>query len=262
MDRRITSRLNMANAVTEVCDTRTDVVALVPAFVLLVAALKGRIVALNDLMKRLTTNASGISEDKNAWKSRLSLLLSIVCGAGVAYSRKLKDVVLEKNFGYAESTLYQLRDTELIQTAKAIMEEQANIAAQLVDYGITVAFMSDVAEALVKFEEKNPKPIANVYTSEADRNELLDKAFGLSEFVLQDMMKSALVYKVLDINFYKSLENASRISKVGIRHEVEEGVKKEAQEPPATLAALEDMVNDLNSMKDAPAALELSSNGV
>ncbi|MCF8246572.1 MAG: hypothetical protein K9J37_10060 [Saprospiraceae bacterium] len=43
------------------------------AFVLLVATLKDRIVALKDLMKRLTTNASGISEDKNAWKPRLSL---------------------------------------------------------------------------------------------------------------------------------------------------------------------------------------------
>ncbi|MCF8246571.1 MAG: hypothetical protein K9J37_10065 [Saprospiraceae bacterium] len=107
------------------------------------------------------------------------------------------------------------------------------------DYGITTAFMSDVAEALVKFEEKNPKPIANVYTSEADRNELLNLAFGLSEFVIQDMMKSALVYKVVDINFYQSLENASRISKVGIRHDEEEGVKKEVQAPPTALAALE-----------------------
>ena len=62
MDRRITSRLNMANAVKEVCDTRTDVVALVPAFVLLVATLKDKALTLRALMKQLSKKTTGLAE--------------------------------------------------------------------------------------------------------------------------------------------------------------------------------------------------------
>ncbi|MBI5917525.1 MAG: hypothetical protein HY842_19325 [Bacteroidetes bacterium] len=272
MDRRITSRLNMANAVVEVCDSRPDVVALVPAFVLLVAALKSRITALNNLMQRLSANTSGYYEDKVKWKDKLSLLLSMVCGAGVSYSRKIGDVVLERNFSFAETTLFGLRDTELIQTANSLIALQATVAAQLVPYGITIDLMTQVNEALDNFEEVNPKPIVNVYTSEADREQLLDMAFDLSDFVLQDMMKAALIYKVLDLNFYQSLENASRISKVGIRHEeppVEgEGVAKEAAAAPEEMMndAIEDMQAGARSVVEAPSVPveeeELSENGV
>lgn len=233
MDRKITSRLNMANAVKEVCDTRTDVVALVPAFVLLVASLQDRITALRGLMKPLTKKTDGFSEDKTNWKAQLSLLLSVVCGAGVSYSRKIKDVVMEKSFGFAETILSGMRDTELIETASSIIELQSTVATELKDYGITAELMAEVTDALAKFEAKNTLPIVNIYTGEADRNEALDYAFELSDFILQDMMKAALIYKVLDPNFYQSLDNASRISKVGIRHDqdpADAAARKEARE--------------------------------
>lgn len=276
MDRKITSRLNMANAVVNVCDSRTDAVALIPAFALLVADLKTRIAALKVLMQRLSSNTSGYQADKTKWKDKLALLLSIVCGAGVSYAKKIEDVALERNFGFADSTLHGMRDTELIETAHSLIALQGTVAAQLVEYGITTSFMNDVTTALENFEEKNPKPIVNVYTSEADREQLMDLAFDLSEFVLQNMMKSALVYKVLDFNFYQALNNASRISKVGIRHDEpapnlkmavdssDMTAQREVQDAPSISELLVNNMEDINAAAgnmDAPTVQEPSMNG-
>ncbi len=259
MDRRVTSRLNMANAVEEVCDTRTDVVALVPAFVLLVTSLKNRITALKALMQRVSIDNSGYYADKIKWKDKLALLLSILCGSGVSYAKKIEDPVLEGKFGFADSTLFGMRDTELIEAANSLIALQATVAAQLVEYGITTSFMDDIATALDNFDEMNPKPIVNVYTSEADREELLDMAFGLSEFVLQDMMKAALIYKVLNFNFYQALKNASRIRNAGLRHDKptlnsntdndsgETTSRKEVQGAPTISELLDNHVQEINA---------------
>lgn len=220
MDRKITSRLNMANAVKEVCDDNVSVVALVPAMVALVVLLKNRITVLKDIIKRISLKKKGLRKDKDEWEEKLTLLLSIVCGSGVSYGKKINDVVMEENFSLAQSTLEGLRDTELIEKANAIIEMQSDVAAQLIEYGITTAFMDDVKLALEKFEEKNSKPIVNIYTTEADNAEAMTKAFELSDFVLQDMMKAALIYKVLNLNFYNSLKNATRVSDVGVRHKL------------------------------------------
>lgn len=273
-DRRVTSRLNMANAVQEVCDTNTTVVALVPAFVALVADLGNRITALRDQLKKLSVNNSGLHENKTYWKEQLSLLLSVVCGAGTSYARKINDVVLENKFSFAMTPLKEMRDTELIETAQSIIDLQASVAAQLVDYGITTAFMTDVSDALANFEEANPKPIVNVYTSEADRELLLKMAFSLSDFVLQDMMKAALIFKVLNPVFYQSLDNASRISKVGVRHEEEPEMAsaKEAAKPlemteldeQRATELLDTNVQEINATSEQAAGLALpepSQNG-
>jgi len=219
----------MANAVKEVCDNNPDVVALVPAFVVLVVALGTRITTLRAQMKKVSMKNSGLYENKTNWKESLSLLLSVLCGAGVSYARKISDVVLRNNFDYPVSTFTEMRDTELIEMAQSLIELQATVAAPLVDYGITTAFMTEVGEALDNFDEANPQPITNVYTMEAERELLLKMAFSLSDFVLQDMMKAALIYKVLNPTFYQSLHNASLIRNAGLRHE----------EEPATAAAKE-----------------------
>jgi hypothetical protein len=132
--------------------------------------------------------------------------------------------------------------------------------------------MTEVNDALDNFEETNPKPIINVYVSEADRAMALKMAFALSEFVLENMMKAALIYKMLDPNFYQALGNASRISKVGIRHEepTEVPAQKmaemmEVQEQTSTSELLDNNLKDLNAQPETPATpvvLEPSSNGV
>lgn len=255
MDRRITSRLNMANAFMGVCDANPTAVALVPAFAPLVAALKNRITALNAVVQRLSANTSGLYEDKLKWRTKLSQLLAAVCGAGVAYAKSINDVVLEGNFSFAESTLFGMRDTELIQAANSLIALEATVAAHLLDYGITSTLMKEVTNALENFEETNPKPIINVYVSEADRAMALKMAFELSEFVLENMMKAALIYKMLNLNFYQALENSSRISQVGIRHEEypEATVAKKAAKDAATQQA----VTEKKEVQDAPSVSEL-----
>ena len=273
-DRRVTSRLNMANAVKEVCDTNTSIVDQVPAFVLLVIELGNRTTALRVLNKKLKTKNSGYADQKAYWKEQLALLLSVICGAGVSYAQKINDVVLEQNFDYPISTFTEMRDTELIELAQSIIDLQATVAAQLLDYGITTAFMTEVNEALDNFEEVNPKPIVNVYTAEADRKKLIEGAFALSEFVLQNMMKAALIYKVLNPIFYQSLDNASLIRNSGLRHEqdpVKEAVKlqelaekKLVQNPPSTAELLEGNVQEINALSEntaTPALPEPVLNG-
>lgn len=266
MDRRITARLNMANAVKELCAINPGALTMVPAFAALVTLLNDKIMAINAVMLRLSSKSTALATDKTEWKARLSLLLSVVCGAGVSYSRKIKDVVLEGNFGYVESELFQLRDTELIQVANSIIELQASVAAQLVDYGITTAFMDDVQDALDKFVEKNPKPIVNVYTSEVDRSELLSLAYDLSDFVLNDMMQAAKIFKLLKPGFYQSLENASRIRSAGLRHEVPANSEAlggdEAQDATTASELLGSNVEAMNASTETPAVPVPSSNGV
>lgn len=198
---------------------RTDAVAQVPAFGALKLVLDSKIAEVNDLVKRLSDTTKGASEDKAKWRAKLVLLLSVACGAGSAYGRRTNNVELTAQFSHSASAFQRQRDTELIQMAHHVVELVGTVSAQLVDFGITSSVMDELRAALDHFEAKNPRPIVNIYTSEADRAELLAKAFELSNFVLEDMLRAASAYKLLNPNFYKSLENASRISKVGIRHD-------------------------------------------
>lgn len=281
-DRRITSRLNMANAVKQVCDDNTSVVATVPAFVVLVSGLGTRITALRAQMKKLNTKKkAGDAENKAYWKEELSELLAIICGSGISYAKKKGDIVLKNEFDFPVSEFKDMRDTELIEMAQSIIDLQATVAAGLIDYGITPAFMTDVTAALQNFEMANPKPIANVSTTAADRDLTLKMAFSLSDYVLQDMMKAALIYKRLNPTFFQSLDNASLIRDNGLRHEDDEDmeetdmpvekaaieaptqldltVKKEAQDAPNTSDILSNNVQELNI--ETPALPEPSMNG-
>lgn len=229
-DRRVTARLNMGNAVKKVCDDNVDIVALVPAFVLLVTGLGTRITELRLQIKKVSKKNGGSSNTKEYWKNQSAFLLSIVCGAGIAYAQKIKDMKLEENFNFSKTALEELRDTELIETGQSIIDTQATLAAQLIDYGITTAFMTTVTEALSNFEEANPEPIANVSTTKAKHEQLLDDAFALSAYVLENMMKAALIYKVLNPLFYQSLDNASLVRDTGVRHDLtpeEKAARKE-----------------------------------
>lgn len=220
MDRRITSRLNMANTYQTVCANNTTTVNTVPAFAALLLVLGTMITSLRNLMQKVSTKTGGDALDKTNWKEELSLYLAVVCGAGVSYSKKVKDVVLEEKFSYAESILSGKRDTELIATANSIIALQATVAAQLQDYGITSTEMDALNNALENFEAKNSTPIVNVVTGEIDRKLALDKAFELSDFILNDMMKAALIFKLKAPEFYALLKKASLIRNQGLRHEL------------------------------------------
>lgn len=219
IDRRVTSRANMFNAVKKVCDGRPEAVALFPAFAGLVTGLGNYIVELKSMMQKLTRNQEGTSERKKQLKSDLALRLAALCGAGTSLGRKMANQEVEKAFGFVESNFLHLKDSELVEVASDLLVLQQQHDKGLLDYGITPEMVAEIASLRTEFETISPEPIVNIYAGEADRKELLAKAFQVSDFVLNDLMSAAKIFKLKDPNFFLTLENASRISKVGVRHE-------------------------------------------
>ena len=86
-------------------------------------------------------------------------------------------------------------------------------------YNINEAFIAELDKSMSDFEAINTAPIVNVYTGEVERSELIKVTFEGSDFVFNDLMAAALMFKKNQNTFYESLVNASRISKVGIRHD-------------------------------------------
>ncbi len=187
-------------------------------------------------------------------------------------------MVLEEKFSYAESILIGKRDTELIATANSIIELQATVAAQLEDYGITKTEVEALKNALENFEAKNSTPIVNVVMGEIDRKNALTKAFELSDFILNDMMKAALIFKLKAPEFYAQLKKASLIRNQGIRHEQDPEAaatkqaaaipqemteKKEVQAPPSATEILGNNVQEMNAVEltETPTLPEPSMNG-
>ena len=219
IDRRVTSRANMFNAVKKVCDGRPEAVALFPSFAALVVTLGVFITELKAMMQKLSRNQEGTGERKKQLRSDLALRLAALCGAGISLGRKLANQEVEKAFGFVESDFLHLKDSELVEVASDLLSLQQVHDKDLLDYGITPELVSEIASLRTEFETISPEPIVNVYTGEADRKELLAKAFQVSDFVLNDLMSAAKIFKLKDPNFFLTLENASRISKVGVRHE-------------------------------------------
>ncbi len=248
MDRKITSRLNMFNAAKKVCDDKPETVNSVTAFALLVAKLGVFIAEIRNLIKQLSQNNEGISAAKTQVSKELALMLSVVCGAGVSYGKHIKDLVLEKRFDYPESDFTRMRDVELLETADNLIVLQATYDKELLPYGINANLVLHLKDLRDQFEQKSAEPIVNVYTGEADRNELLKKTFEVSDFVLNDLMSAAKIFKLNDPNFFAALDNASRISKVGIRHD-EPVVNTEAKAVKQQLAALKKQVKEAKQSK-------------
>ncbi len=64
MDRKITSRLNMANTYQKVCNNNASTVNTVPAFAALLVVLGTMIKGLNDLIQKVSTKTGGDAIEK------------------------------------------------------------------------------------------------------------------------------------------------------------------------------------------------------
>jgi hypothetical protein len=209
----------MFNALKKVCDNNPTIVSSIPAFVLLVNRLAEFMVAIKNLMRKLLENNSGNAGQKAIAKAALGLNLAMLGGAGRSYARSIKDVVLYEKFHFAESTLTDMRDAVLIETANSLKSLMNEYSKELEPYNINEEFIAELNKSLSDFEEINTSPIVNVYTGEAERSELIKVTFEGSDFVFNDLMAAALMFKKKHGTFYDSLVNASRVSKVGIRHD-------------------------------------------
>jgi hypothetical protein len=158
MNARQEAKLNMYRAVEAQIDSNPTVVSAVPAFQNAFNKLKAKIVEIIGTTQQKDVPLSGIAVTKNNSKKTLCQNASEIAGVIYAYASETGDEKLKAEANYSMSKLLKTRDDQLAPRCQNIHDKGAALLADLTDYPITAAALTDLQTAIDNYSTSTAKP--------------------------------------------------------------------------------------------------------
>lgn len=232
MDKKLIEKSNMFTNVDAVFTQHALAIDEVPALRAQVTTFKAGLTPIAQMMQSLSLNSKGNAAAKKAAEVLLANRAARICGMVKSYAEDVQDLVLYAQVKYSPSAFGKLRDLELQQTGQAIYDLANGLAAQLLDYGVKVADLADLQDAVDNYALLNPR-VREVKVDRKTTRQLLFKKVGeinkLLRFKIDNGMK---VMQFSNAAFYSLYLNARRNYSEGVRHQTPEAeLLAEASEP-------------------------------
>lgn len=261
MDKRIVRKVNMFTNVSEVLTDNAPIVETIPALTALASKFSTALQDIENKMRPLTLDTTGVAKDKRACKEALSLRLSAVCGAMKALAASKSDNTLQAKASFSRSSLFRMRDTELQETAEALIGLANSHAADLLPYGVTAEEISALNDKAQQFKQDNPKVRLTMVTNKTERQLLFDLVASTNGLLREQMDNAVRDLRLSHPDFYDLYQNARRNYIVSIRHDEKEPTAKEAS-PASVEEGRMALVNALRALlAEYPVAAEEAVEG-
>lgn len=242
LNKRITQKVNMFVNVSLVLVANQSIVDSVAAMKNLTTLFNDGLKTIETLMRSLLLDSTGIAKDKRSAKEDLATKLAAICGAMKAYASSRKNITLRTKADLSYSDLLRKRDTELQETAEALLALANANATALQDYLVTPADLTALTDAIKLFKEDNPKVRLNKVNTKTDRASLEEEVYKVNELLRTQMDNIVLMLSTSQRAFAELYDNARRNYIVSIRHEQpENGEATVAPEAQSLLAMLQEM---------------------
>lgn len=268
MDKKIIEKSNMFTNVDAVFTQYALAIDEVPALKAQVTIFKAGLMPIAQMMQLLSLDSKGNAAAKKAAEVLLAKRGARICGMMKSYAKDQQDLVLYAQVKYSASAFEKLRDLELQQAGQAIYDLANGLAAQLLDYGVKAADLTDLKNAVDNYTLLNPK-VRQVKVDRKTTRQLLFKKVGemnnLLRFKIDNGMK---VMEFSEAAFYSLYVNARRNYSVGGRQQAPEAeLLAEVSQPVAAEKKnmLQGMLGDLTQedvVQPSQVAAKPSLNGV
>ena len=221
MNDRQENKLSMYLAVQKVCNQNNSVWSGLGAFVTAFGDYEGIIQKIRDARLIQEGQTVGISENKQKDEDEMIDKTIEIGSAVFAYASDISNNELREKIDYSPSSLRRARDTILKDRCQLVHDEANNVIANLSDYGIAAADLTDLQNAIDNYVDIIAKPRTAIGTRATATTQIVD-LLKLGDNVLNDRMDRLVEqYKKDEQKFYRGYRNARIIVDLGKRFERE-----------------------------------------
>lgn len=160
-----------------------------------------------EMQKKAQGNVA-VTERKNQLKRVIAIKTAIVAGALQAYAYETGNMDLVHKTKIAPSSIEKMKEVEVDALVHAILTQVQIYLAELADYGVTDALVTEISTTLDDFNALIGKPRALLntkYVALSTLDQLFDEANGLLNNKMDKLM---LMFKDSGTDFYEGYERS------------------------------------------------------
>lgn len=218
MNTRQDNKLAMGLNVQTTCNHYSAIIAQIPAFVAALGDLGVKMEYIKNQAQIQAGKTDGITQDKNTAKQALCDKAFEVGSAVGSYASTVKNGDLAAKVGFTHSDLLRSRDIETAGLCQNIRTAATDNLAALVDYGVTAADLTDLAQEISDYETALSTP-ANARVSKKTATDNIDAAFTDLDNILANRMDALLPkFQAVSADFVKDYWNARNIVDTAASH--------------------------------------------
>jgi hypothetical protein len=156
MKKRELARIKMFDAVLLYFGSNVATVDSVPAFKAAVARFRDKVAALKHEAENKKIVTTGITDDKERRRKELCRSMAVLTGSVSSYASENGMEELRAEMKYTEHSLLRLGETNLVLVCRRVLSLVPPHLAALVDYGVSLAQVNMLTEAVGDFDVAIP----------------------------------------------------------------------------------------------------------
>jgi hypothetical protein len=225
MTRNEYNRYSMFRKVTTLMIEHESLVQTIPALKKALTELSNSISVIEKKDVGYQSASKGTMEHKHSVQDELAEQMGILCGSLYVFGQDTGNDAMCEMTDIAESALKKMRETELLQKGKSIVELLTPNRADLVAYGVKEYMVEEFSSKIAAFgaavDNKDTKHIEAVAT----RSEL-SAEFIATDLILKNKIDKLMGHmRVIDSNFYNKYQQARVVKDLGVRHQNDDKTK-------------------------------------
>lgn len=158
MNDRNENKLSMYDTVSAYCDSKSSVIAGLPALVAAVSDFNNLLGGMHEALVLAETAITGYAQDKATKKGIMIKQCYAIGQAGMAYCTATNNSIAKAKFNYSISELDHMRDEDVDTVCIGIIETATNLGDALLDYGVTTAKLDDANTAIENYASVKQAP--------------------------------------------------------------------------------------------------------
>jgi hypothetical protein len=229
MNKTITARHNAFQQVQITLSNNQAKFAHIPAMGKMFANLTNLIGDTNELITKAGSIPSKTSGNKNLARTELTTVALKVSNILKVYSFIIKNENLN-NFvsNINASSLQQMRNQEMLDFSKNLLEAITPLKKELVDYGLTEEITAELSTEITDYEKVLTEP-RQLISERKTTNELIEDNIDQIQSLLSNQIDPMMELFVDDKEFYLSYKSARMIVDPATRKKTEESETPEEQ---------------------------------
>lgn len=205
-------------AVQQVCRAFSVVWNTLQAFAASFTDFEKGISKINLSLETQGVNITGVSEDKNNFKSGLVAKALEIAGAIFAFATDKNKMELKSGVKFSRTGLEHKPDSITLSNCRHIFDQAVSLQSALSDYGVSADDISVFQSMISDFEASIASPRVAVTARMGATNDI-SKLFSINDSILKNKMdKLVEKFKISNPEFYKQYHDARIIIDKGLHH--------------------------------------------
>lgn len=212
------ARLKSYLLIKTVCQANAAAVDSNVAFKTLLTGFLSKVDQLALLAQADDVPITGITQDKNQIKKQLCERTAALANVVFVYAATTNDNTLKAKVSFSETQLNRLRAEELAPHCQNIHDAAAENLAQLADYGITAAILTNIQTRINAYSQAFLKPSLAKNDRKINNAKITALIKEITQLLDERLNRLALTFKMSHPDFFEQYEQARKVEEPPVTH--------------------------------------------